>query len=1139
MDTFEVIIIEFSRLIKPLADASDQGIDGIINLCYEAGLNLKSILRDINDLGVIANNISNSYRVLRTIAESRRVEVSQIPDLLNLVRNLACIFDDISNLEVFNNLGDEFKDIGKIIFDFLFLHYIQRYHPAIYDFLIFFGIISEGRKIDQLFAKLDFNYLFEILDNPIIIARDIYKWGTDDFDFNLFLSRLQRILWHFGIDFQNTEDIDIDLNGGLMDKKLKFPIISLERGGEVGITIIPLQSTGTEAAGLAVVPLLFNIISETIQITDQWKLNIQLSSDYTTHYGIIIRPSGITPHVESTSTSPSMHVEGTIKRETPKDEKILLFGNPRSTKFEIGTISLKFGFKIDTEASFTISLPIEGHLVIDSSEGDGFIQKVLPKDPLYINFFLTPGYSTEKGFFVEGSAGFEYTFQINKSLGPIFINTLDLELGINSNEIVLITSVTGGVSIGPVTAVVQKIGLKTIIELGKPGLLGKADLSLGFKPPSMIGFGIDTESVKCWGMLEIDPPNYAGGFGLTLVDKIAVAAYVLISTELPDGKPGFSILMSLMAEFTPGIQLGYGFVLNGIGGLFGFNRRFCEEALREGLQTGETTRIMKTDLSEDSANILTALRAMYPPCEGYYVFGPMVSLFWGGAKKIIEFRGGVFIEIGGPGRVVILGSVHSVLPNKDSPVIELNVDTLGFIDFGKKTLAIDGVIYNSKILNKYSLSGEMVLRVSWGNNPVFVVSLGGFHPRARHIPPDIRKTKRIMVSFGKKNPRISLSSYLAITSNTFQTGSDLDLYYKKKGFTVTSNLGFDALIIFSPFSFEVDIYARAKVKKGGSTLLSIDLKLDLTGPNPYRVKGYGKFEICKVDVKVKFDKTFGDKISESLPTVSPAAMLREELLQSHPLLEIPPWASKGVVLTKDAEKYLDPLGTVIWTQTRVPINIRLDRCGKGKPPPREKKLNLEVHWVKSTGEVDLVEVLDNPPKEFFPPGQWKDMGSDSAKLAAIPFEKWPSGVSYAGPGLNPPLDLWQIRENEYETRLVNPPELSQSQVTFIRVDQVFSIAQQPERIQLTTKSWALRGGRKYFKPRRTRHDTSNPNFIQVKEPKYTVTTHEAEEDVFKRLEINDAVASNMTYHEALDIAKENGEFDVVVRDAAFAASFET
>ena len=72
----------------------------------------------------------------------------------------------------------------------------------------------------------------------------------------------------------------------------------------------------------------------------------------------------------------------------------------------------------------------------------------------------------------------------------------------------------------------------------------------------------------------------------------------------------------------------------------------------------------------------------------------------------------------------------------------------------------------------------------------------------------------------------------------------------------TPNLGFDALFHFSPFSFEVDIYGSATVKRNGDDLASADLELVLSGVTPWRARGHATVHFMG-DHDLAFDRTFG------------------------------------------------------------------------------------------------------------------------------------------------------------------------------------------------------------------------------------------------------------------------------------------
>ena len=66
----------------------------------------------------------------------------------------------------------------------------------------------------------------------------------------------------------------------------------------------------------------------------------------------------------------------------------------------------------------------------------------------------------------------------------------------------------------------------------------------------------------------------------------------IITTKMPDGSTGFSLLIIITAEFGTGIQLGFGFTLIGLGGLLGLNRTMSLQPLMEGVRTGAINSIM-------------------------------------------------------------------------------------------------------------------------------------------------------------------------------------------------------------------------------------------------------------------------------------------------------------------------------------------------------------------------------------------------------------------------------------------------------------------------------------------------------------------------------------------------------------------
>jgi len=199
-----------------------------------------------------------------------------------------------------------------------------------------------------------------------------------------------------------------------------------------------------------------------------------------------------------------------------------------------------------------------------------------------------------------------------------------------------------------------------------------------FKLPNGVGIVLDSNAVIGGGYLFIDSANgrYTGVLQLEMY-CIAVKAVGLISTRMPDGSSGFSMLLIISAEFQP-VQLGFGFTLNGVGGLIGVDRTMDVQVLQDGIKNHSLDSILfPADPLRDIQRILRDLNAAFPPAADRYVFGPMAIIGWG-SPPIIRAKIGVLLEIPSP-RLVLLGQGQIGLPSLEVPypLILIQVDVLG------------------------------------------------------------------------------------------------------------------------------------------------------------------------------------------------------------------------------------------------------------------------------------------------------------------------------------------------------------------------------------------------------------------------------------------------------------------------------
>src|SRR5205823_6824420 len=109
-----------------------------------------------------------------------------------------------------------------------------------------------------------------------------------------------------------------------------------------------------------------------------------------------------------------------------------------------------------------------------------------------------------------------------------------------------------------------------------------------------IGFSLDAGIVKGGGFLSLDPARgeYAGALQLVFADFLGLSAIGLITTKLPDGSPGFSLLIVITADFGAGIELGFGFTLLAVGGLLGLNRSMLFQPLMDAIRNDSIESVM-------------------------------------------------------------------------------------------------------------------------------------------------------------------------------------------------------------------------------------------------------------------------------------------------------------------------------------------------------------------------------------------------------------------------------------------------------------------------------------------------------------------------------------------------------------------
>ncbi len=834
-------------------------------------------------------------------------------------------------------------------------------------------------KIPYVKRALRLDRIGGLFGSPLNVLHDVYGWNDPAFDGAAMLERLRDLL----VGASAPASIDTTVNPHVLH------VFTADVSARTD-----LNPRGIQAKLLADIPA---NVDFTIPLNDSgFALELVIDGDLRGGATILLQPPA------NLSIKP---VGGTLQgaamvrlvKSKPGGGTVLILGSATGSRFEAAQIKLGIGTSVQWDVAsnsargdFQIGLDLHGgNIVLNFKDGDSFLSSLLPGDGFQFGFDLGAGWSSSRGVFFTGSAALELNLPLHFSVLGVDIQQLHVLVKPSGTDLEIDTSITAGATLGPLKVAVDRVGFKTDLAFHK-GNLGPLDIGFGFKPPTGLGIVVDAGIVVGGGYISFDPDKgeYAGILELTLAGIVQLKVIGLLDTKMPDGSSGWAFLLIITAEFPP-MQLGFGFTLNGVGGLAGIHRTMVLDALRAGLRAHTLDSILfPPDPVANAPRIISDLRTIFPPADGRYVFGPMLELGWG-TPTLITLALGLILEVPDPVRLAILGQVKAALPTEDVALIELHIDILGTLDFGAKLFAIDGSLYDSRVL-VYAIAGDMALRLSWGDDPNFAFSCGGLNP---HFQPPVGfpHLARMSVSIGSgDNPRLSSNSYIAVTSNSAQFGANVDLYASAAGFTIHGFIGFDVLFIFSPFHFRFDFAAGLDVDFKGHSLCSIHVDGTVEGPTPWHLHGHAELHILFFSVGATVDLTWGDDQQISIPSKPVLPELTKALADPRSWnAALPPDTSPAVSLATQKPDtsvlVVHPLGSLTVREKVVPLDVPLTRFGNATPSDGH---TFRIAGVTVDGSPETI----NPVTDLFARGQFVDL-SDTDKIGAKSYEAFDAGVT--------------------------------------------------------------------------------------------------------------------------------------------------
>ena len=672
----------------------------------------------------------------------------------------------------------------------------------------------------------------------------------------------------------------------------------------------------------------------------------------------------------------------------------------------IGLYRRKVALALQMEVGegFSADIRFENCFVRMGAGGDSFLELLIPGLQESAGFDFGFRWDTSRGVSFSGGGALEATIPLRAQLPFVKLNTLHLiakpEGGApgEAAKFPIELSVDASASLlGVIDVAVERMGLIADFYISTSGPRPKNAIPIGpfaaelkTKGPSGAGLSVNIAGVLSGGgflSIDIDKGQYAGVLSLQLLG-IAVTAIAIITT-----KPGFSLFAMISVSFRPvGLDIGFGFTINAVGGLLGLHRSADLKALAQAVKDNAIASIMfPADPVANAPRILRDLDRTFPKVQNQFLVGPMLEVGWGKPTGMFTLSVGVIIEVPDP-KIAILGILKVLVPPlEDAALLRLQVNFIGSIEAAQQFLRFDASLYDSRLVF-YTLEGDMCARLRWGANANFAVSVGGFNPR--FVPaadleiPSMRRVSVNLIPSGD-NPRLRMESYYAATSNTLQHGARIELYAVAAGFGIKGFLGYDLLAQVSPLYFSASISGAVAVLAGGEEIMSLGIDLLLEAPSPFHVQGGVSFKILFVRIKIGIDETFGSSDAPAVPEFDVAAEFNRQIgsarnwtaalpAQGAMLVQLVPRMTVG-----ENDVLAHPSAVLEFNQRAIPLKQTLQRFGAAKPVG---PVFFDVSGLRTTAG----DLFGDPVRTEFAPAQFFELTNDQ-KMSSPAFKELDSG----------------------------------------------------------------------------------------------------------------------------------------------------
>jgi hypothetical protein len=399
-----------------------------------------------------------------------------LPELVKAVASITAALEDLAE-ELGIDIREDFLDalraeLPRQLLDYALVTYLEDEYPKVAGLLSLLGLLvvkqeepAEPFRIPYQRRQIRWNLLTNLLKEPDRFHEHAYGWGTPEHDGPYMLETFGSIMAAFDVSVGRFEpDGSVSPMGEIVGEPLYAEFVSWA-DLSMGVELYEVEDPASEEAGLAIAPYLTTDTERDFEIGDAITLRVAGGMELRRGFGVELYPqSGIHLFGADVLPAPEGNVRVTIVVAPP--EQLFRLGRPDSNMLALKGVTAGLWIEFQSgQVDFGVEVRLDRLTLVLSTEGaDNFLRYILSDLHVSSEIDLVLGLELKRGLYLQGSGAFELTIPVQRSVGPVKLNSVYVSARPEDGRIPVLFGVSLGAELGPVSASVERLGL--YLDLG-------------------------------------------------------------------------------------------------------------------------------------------------------------------------------------------------------------------------------------------------------------------------------------------------------------------------------------------------------------------------------------------------------------------------------------------------------------------------------------------------------------------------------------------------------------------------------------------------------------------------------------------------------------------------------------------------